>query len=95
MSPPASRLLPPPSMQLKSLSDEQLLELRVSLEAEMKLRGLAFSVGDIGERLVIGFFNQTPGLPTLQAAPPGTKNVDAISTRLIHQGARRVTCRKG
>ena len=45
----------------------------------MKRRGLAFSVGAIGEELAIGHFNSTAGLPTLLAAPPGTKNVDALS----------------
>lgn len=64
---------------LASLSDGQLIAARVLIEAEMHRRGVAFSVGDVGEALAIEYFNTTPGLPTLLAAPPGTKNVDAIS----------------
>lgn len=32
-----------------------------------------------GEQLAINIYNNTRGLPNLQAAPPGTKNVDALS----------------
>jgi len=28
---------------------------------------------------VVAHFNDTPGLPNLQIAPPGTKNVDSLS----------------
>jgi len=45
----------------------------------MRKRKLAFSVGEFGERLAIQYFQQTPGLPKLQPAPKGTKNVDALS----------------
>jgi len=31
-----------------------------------------------GEQLAFEFYNNTKGLPNLQAAPPGTKNFDAI-----------------
>ena len=64
---------------IKTMTDEQLICLRAALEVEMRHRGVAFSIGDIGEKLAIDYFNSTPGLPKLQAAPPGTKNVDAIS----------------
>ena len=53
--------------------------LRADLEKEMKSRGLAFSVGDIGELLAIEYFCNSKVLPNLQAAPAGTKNVDALS----------------
>ena len=66
-------------MDLEQLNDLDLLSLRVKVEAEMASRGLAFNVGAIGEELAIAHFNSTPGLPTLLAAPPGTKNVDALS----------------
>lgn len=64
---------------LAELTDRSLLQLRVDLEAEMTRRGKHFSVGGIGETLVIDFFNTTPGLPTLVKAPPGAKNVDCVS----------------
>tara|TARA_B100000378_G_scaffold121449_1_gene98025 strand:- start:252 stop:716 length:465 start_codon:yes stop_codon:yes gene_type:complete len=66
-------------MDLAHLDDQSLLSLRVKVETEMSSRGLAFSVGAIGEELAIVHFNSTRGLPTLLAAPPGTKNVDALS----------------
>lgn len=61
------------------MTDSGLVLLRAGLDAEMRKRGIAFSVGGVGERLVIEHFKKTPGLPKLQAAPRGTKNVDAIS----------------
>ncbi len=65
--------------EIKTLSDEELIRLRATLEVEMRKRGVAFSIGDIGEKLAIDYFNSTLGLPNLKAAPTGTKNVDALS----------------
>lgn len=65
--------------EINTLSNEELLRLRATLEIEMRKRGVAFSVGQIGESLVIDHFNSTPGIPNLKAAPTGTKNVDALS----------------
>ncbi len=45
----------------------------------MRKRGIADSVGAVGEQLVIEHFHKTPGLAKLQMAPRGTKNVDALS----------------
>jgi hypothetical protein len=64
---------------IKSMSDEELFRYRAALEVEMRRRGLDFSVGQIGETLVIEYFNRTSGLPKLLRAPAGTKNVDALS----------------
>lgn len=36
-------------------------------------------LGELGEYLAIQYYNNTPGLPKLQVAPVGTKNIDAIS----------------
>jgi hypothetical protein len=65
--------------EIKSMSDEELIQLRASLEVEMRRRSLDFSVGQIGETMVIAYFKNTPGLPNLLRAPAGTKNVDALS----------------
>jgi hypothetical protein len=65
--------------QLTQLRDEELLSLRAKLDSELRRRKLAFSVGDVGESLAIAYFRDTPGLPALQLATPGTKNVDALS----------------
>jgi hypothetical protein len=67
------------SVKLPEMSDEDLVLLRARLRAEMRRRGLADSVGAVGEQLVIEHFRKTPGLPKLQLAPHGTKNVDALS----------------
>ena len=64
---------------LAKMSDDELVLLRASMDAEMRRRNIAFSVGSVGERLVIEQFRKTAGLPKLQAAPRGTKNVDALS----------------
>jgi len=61
------------------MSDGALISLRGALDAEMRKRRLAISVGDVGERLTIEHFKSTSGLPNLQPAPTGTKNVDALS----------------
>jgi hypothetical protein len=64
---------------LSAMSNEELFFLRAALEVEMRQRKLAFSVGEYGERLAIEYFRRTPGMPKLQPAPRGTKNVDALS----------------
>lgn len=65
--------------EFESMSDEELISYRAGIEIEMRRRGLDFSVGQIGEALVIEHFNRKPGLPNLLRAPTGTKNVDALS----------------
>ena len=67
------------NVNLAALNDEELILIRARAETEMRRRNIAFSVGDVGERLALDYFNATPGLPNLQLAPTGTKNVDALS----------------
>ena len=69
----------PRSINLTDMSEHDLVDLRAALEVEMRRRGLGFSVGQIGELLVIEHFKNTPGLSKLLRSPPGTKNVDALS----------------
>ncbi|MEM8571789.1 MAG: hypothetical protein AAGG56_12920 [Pseudomonadota bacterium] len=66
---------------LSHLPDDELLQLRGALEVEMRERGLALTVGAVGEKLAIDLFNVTPGYPNLLAAPTGTANIDAISRK--------------
>ena len=68
-----------PLNELQLVSDGELISLRARLEAEMRRRQIDFSVGDMGEQLVVEYFNKTPGVPNLLRAPRGTKNVDALS----------------
>jgi hypothetical protein len=67
------------SAKIAGLPDDELVLLRASLRAEMRKRGVADSVGAVGELLAIEHFRKTSGLPKLQLAPRGTKNVDALS----------------
>lgn len=67
------------SVDLKSLDDIRLLELRTAVDREARNRGLSFNVGEIGEKLAIAVFKERPDLPVLAPAPRGTKNIDAIS----------------
>jgi hypothetical protein len=69
----------PSQQKLTGLSDQDLIQLRHSVEKEARRRGLKLTVGDVGERLAVAHFNETPGLAKLQIAPSGTKNIDAIS----------------
>lgn len=66
-------------IDLEILEVQQLFDLRAGLDRELKRRGLSGDIGDIGERLAIKHFSDRPGLPNLQPAPRGTKNIDAIS----------------
>jgi hypothetical protein len=66
-------------IDLTSLNDLKLLALRAAVDGEARNRGLRFNVGEIGEKLAIAVFKERPDLPVLAPAPPGTKNIDAIS----------------
>lgn len=67
---------------LERLLDVELIEAYSEVIRKLKERNIIRSknvVGDLAEYLVIKYYNQTPGLPNLQAAPAGTQNVDALS----------------
>ncbi|MQA23241.1 hypothetical protein [Rugamonas rivuli] len=66
-------------LDLKILDDLRLLALRTAVDTEARSRGLRFNVGEIGEKLAIAEFKGRSDLPVLAPAPPGTKNIDAIS----------------
>ena len=66
-------------IDLNKLSDDELVILRANVGTELNRRGISFSVGEVGEKLVISFFNSKPGMPNLLQAPAGAKNVDALS----------------
>ncbi len=69
---------------LKRLKDEDLPGAYRFIIKELKKRGIIRSrnvIGDLGEYLVIKYYNNTPGLPNLSPAPPGTQNVDALSRK--------------
>lgn len=66
-------------VDLNKLNNDELVILRANAETELNRRGISFSVGEVGEQLVISFFNSKPGMPNLLQAPAGAKNVDALS----------------
>ena len=76
-----SKITDPFSLDFNKISDDEIISLRVQIEKEFKRRKIKFSSGEIGEKIAIDFFNNTPGLDNLQRAPTGTKNVDALSRK--------------
>ena len=70
---------------LKKLSDEALMQLispSSNVIKQLKNRKIIRTkniVGEIGEYYAIKFYNKLKNLPNLTLAPPGVKNVDALS----------------
>lgn len=71
-------------MELENIQDDGLIKLYSDIIKELKKRNIIRTkniIGDLGEYFSIFYYNNTPGLPNLQAAPAGTQNVDAISRK--------------
>ena len=71
-------------MDIEGKSDEEVIGLYSMMIKELKRREIIRTnnvVGELGEYLVINYYNKTPGLPNLSWAPVGTENIDAISRR--------------
>jgi hypothetical protein len=69
---------------IEELSDEEIWTLYAHLGLKLKERKLVRTrniVGERGEFIAIKTYNDTSGLPKLQAAPEGTQNVDALSRK--------------
>jgi|SRR3990172_231887 len=69
-------------MDLQKLTTAELIETYSQIISLLKGRKVIRTknlLGDLAEYLVINHYINTPGLPNLQAAPPGTQNVDALS----------------
>ena len=69
-------------MELSSLSITELIRLYSGTIKELKNRGVLRTknvVGEIGEYLVLEYYEKTPSLPNLSSVPLGTKNINAIS----------------
>jgi len=70
-------------VNIENLSVAEILELYSNILKKLKNDNIIRTnnfVGEIGEYLAIEHYQNTKGLPKLQAAPPNTKNIDAIST---------------
>jgi len=69
-------------MDLEKLTSAELIETYSLIISHLKKRKIIRTknlLGDLAEFLVIDYYTKTPNLPNLQSAPPGTKNIDAIS----------------
>ncbi len=69
---------------IDSLTDDELWLLYGETIKKLKERNLIRTrniVGERGEFLAIKKYNETKGMPNLQAAPEGTQNVDALSRK--------------
>lgn len=70
---------------LTKLKDEELIELispSSDVIKELKSRNILRTkniVGELGEYYAIKYYNRLKGLPNLTLAPPGVKNIDALS----------------
>lgn len=69
-------------INLKNSTDNEIISLYSEIIKELKIRKIIRTknvLGELGEYLTIHHYNNTTGLPKLQVAPIGTKNIDAIS----------------
>ena len=78
----------------KNISNEDLWLLYADAGQELRTRGLARTsniVGERGEFLAIETYNSISGLPNLQAALEGTRNVDVLSRRGERYSIKTIT----
>ena len=69
------------NIDLKQLENRTIIKLYSEILKELKLREVIRSknlVGDLGEFLVIDYFNNSANLPNLSFAPPSNKSYDAF-----------------
>jgi hypothetical protein len=65
-----------------NLKTSEIIQIYSEIIKQLKKRNIIRTknlLGDLAEYLAIDFFNKTPNMPNLQAAPAGTQNIDAIS----------------
>jgi hypothetical protein len=71
------------NIDLKNLSNMQLIGLYPNLLNELKLRNIIRTnnfIGELGEYLAVDAYKNNPSLPTLQLALTVTTNIDATGT---------------
>ena len=71
-------------VNLKKLSDSELIGLYPSILGELKQRGLIRTnnfIGELGEYLTSLSYKDNPKLPKLQLGIKSTKNIDAVSDK--------------
>ena len=80
--------------ELDKLSNIDLIKHYSSIIELLKKRGIIRTkniVGELGEYYAIEYYNNTSGLPKLQAAPPSTANIDAISVNGDRYSIKTIT----
>jgi len=88
-------------MDIKKLSVEELAKIiSPSGEAyiELQERGILRTkniVGELGEYYAVEFYNNNPTCPNLSMAPPGVRNVDALSSNGEIYSIKTISSRKG
>ena len=81
-------------MNLRELSDEELVSIYPNLISELKEREIIRTdnvVGEIGEYLAVNQYNKTPGLPKLIRTAKSTKNIDAVSNKGERYSIKTIT----
>ena len=71
-------------MDLKSLNDDELINLYPKLLYELKQRKIIRTnnlIGELGEFIAEKIYKKDPSLPILQLNLKSTKNIDATSTK--------------
>ena len=79
---------------IDNASDEGLWSAFAYCKNKLKEKGLVRTnniTGERGEFLAIATYNNTPGMPNLQAAPEGTQNVDALSRKGERYSIKTIT----
>ena len=89
------------NLDFKKLSVEQLVKMispSSEVVLELKRRGVVRSrntVGDLGEYYTIETYKNNSSLPSLSIAPPGVRNVDALSRKGEIYSIKTITSRTG
>lgn len=79
---------------ISNINDELLWISFALIKKELKKRGLVRTqniIGERGEMIAINFYNSTPKLTKLVAAPEGTRNIDAVSRKGERYSIKTIT----
>lgn len=79
---------------INETSDENIWSVFAYTKNKLKEKGLVRTnniTGERGEFLAIATYNNTAGMPNLQAAPEGTQNVDALSRKGERYSIKTIT----
>lgn len=71
-------------MEIKTLSDKELIELYGLCVKELRERKITRTnsvTGELGEHLVVEYYNSDPSLPTLALVLPGVQGYDAYDRK--------------